>query len=148
MQVRRSHIILMSDEGAGKFHSYRVNPSLLRLLGFLLLTCVFSVPFLEFCLYSLQKRIDVLEFERERLSDKVLTLRYLKNALGRIEEKDRRLRLYFGMEDIPALEKIMGQGGEPSIDWEKIKNEGDAVKKGVPLPERLQTLDARQLRDY
>jgi len=148
------HIVWIPDNGSGKVHTFFVNFSLLRLFTLIIFLCICSVPFLETGLFSAMKKVDDLEQKKELLHDKILTLQYIKKSLAGIQEKERMLRNYFGMEKYESLEQIMVGGGELNFDLTNLQFNQDDLGQGtekkiidpemitgdIHLPTKLRTL--------
>ena len=107
----KAHIMWVSDGGSGKIRSFLVSPPLLRVFLIIVAFCVFSVPFLEKGVLTLATKVSELEDKREQLQSEILTLRYVKRELDGFEEKEMKLRNYFGMEQFHSLDQITGGGG-------------------------------------
>ncbi len=125
------HIVWIPDNGSGKVHTFFVNFSLLRLFTLIVFLCICSVPFLETGLFSAMKKVDDLEQKKELLHDKILTLQYIKKSLAGIQEKERMLRNYFGMEKYESLEQIMVGGGELNFDLTNLQFNQDDLGQGT-----------------
>ena len=98
----------------------------------------------------MQTRVTDLEQEKDRLQDEIISLHYLKRTLASIEERDRALRGYFGMERYRFLEQIIGTGGAPNRDLSMIDIDGPRTGGGQEshplgsqrgLPARLKMLE-------
>ncbi|MBI9082197.1 MAG: M23 family metallopeptidase [Desulfobacterales bacterium] len=87
------------------------NPVLSRVLILLLMICVGAVPFLESGLLSLADRVYNLEKTKLNLQAEVRELRFLKETLVQMEEKDKVLRAHFGMEALDSLPMMAFGGG-------------------------------------
>lgn len=115
MKSGKSQIIWIPSNRFGKIRNITISPYLLRIFSLITILCVCSVPFLELGVISLKERVTYLEQRERQLCAEILTLRYIKRELGRIEEKERILRSNFGMEKIKSLEMAMGIGGESDM---------------------------------
>jgi murein DD-endopeptidase MepM/ murein hydrolase activator NlpD len=151
MKSGRSHIIWVPRNASGKIHTCIISHSILRVFAFVVFVCICSIPFLESALITLTTRITDLEQEKENLEAEVSTLEYVRRSLVRIEEKERMLQDYFGMEDYTSLEYVMGGGGEQNPELARVHfnqdNTGDKpderiVATTIPLPAKLQTLNS------
>jgi len=96
-------------------------------------------------------RITDLEQEKGRLQTEISTLRYVRRSLARIQEKEKMLRDYFGMEDYKSLKQFMGGGGDSNLELSgiHIKRNGIGdnsderpVVPTVTLPTKLQNLNS------
>ncbi|MFH1490486.1 MAG: M23 family metallopeptidase [Pseudomonadota bacterium] len=141
----KAHIMWVPNDGIGKIRSFLISPSLLGTLSILMVLCLCAVPFLEKGILSLSEKIADLEDKREGLQAEIVTLRYLKGALRDFEEKERRLRTHFGMEQYESLEEIAG-GGSQLLHFSGAKFHSDPGKseEGVEgsLQEKVQVLGA------
>ena len=116
MKSGKSQIIWIPSNSLGKIRNITISPYLLRIFSLITILCVCSVPFLESRMISLRERVTYLEQNERQLHAEILTLRYVKRELGRIEEKERMLRSNFGMEKFKSLEMAMGIGGESDME--------------------------------
>ena len=143
MKTTRTQVIWISGNGSGKVCSFMVSPCILRILLFVLILCVCAVPLLETGLIALAREVQGLQEKRQNLASEVLTLQYLRKALGQISEKESMLRNYYGMEKYDSLDQVMGIGGRPFPNFEKEGPAGHEKGKGdLVLPLRLRRLGA------
>ncbi|MBN2126378.1 MAG: M23 family metallopeptidase [Deltaproteobacteria bacterium] len=110
----RTQIICLSPDGSGKVRSFLVSPSIIRILMILVVLCIGAVPLLERGVISLAAQVTALQEKRRDLESEILTLHYVRRSLTRIQEREMRLRDYFGIEESGSLAEIAGIGGEPS----------------------------------
>ena len=149
MKPGRSHLIWVPGNGSGKIRTFFLSPSLVRLFALVVFFCLSSVPFLETGLLALWKKTANLEQEKQDLQAEVVRLQYIKRALARIEEKEKMLRNYMGMEKYGSLEQIIGGGGKanynlPMLDRIQI-DRGNGLQerkasRDMPLPTKLHRL--------
>lgn len=151
MKSGRSHIIWLPLNGSGKIRRCLISPSFIRIFFLVVLLCICSVPFLETGLLTLSKRITDLEQKKQQLQAEILTLHYIRKTLVRIEEKERMLRNYFGMEKYKSLEQIIGGGGKSNLKLSRINpNRNDTKDKSAEhiispnmiLPMKLRILNS------
>ena len=151
MRSGRGYIVWLPRGGQGKIRKCLINPFFMGLFFILALFCICSVPVLETGLLTLTKRIDDLEREKQKLQSEVFSLHSIRRALVRIEEKEKMLRDYFGVEDHRFLEQVMGGIGEPGLDFSRVSldyvDPRDSSYEPVifpfmPLDRKLQVLDA------
>ena len=113
MKCGRIQMIFVPRNGAGRIHTFQVNPTFIKALFLVLFICVCSVPLLETGLLSLGKKVDHLEQTKSSLETEISRLQYVKRSLSRLEEKEAMLRDFFGMAEYRNLEEIIGVGGHP-----------------------------------
>ena len=151
MKSRRSHVIWIPSNGSEKIRKCFISPPFIRLFSFVMILCICSVPFLETGLLTLTKRIDDLEQKKQELEGEILQLQYVRRGLVRIEEKEKMLRDYFGMERHRSLEQIMGGGGKLNLklsgvnfnqDNNKGKSDEHIISPNITLPMKLKTLNS------
>ena len=151
MRSGRGYIVWLPRDGQGKIRKCLINPFFMGLFFLLAFFCICSVPVLETGLLTLTKRIDDLEREKQKLQSEVFALHSIRRALVRIEEKEKVLRDYFGVEDHRFLEQVMGGIGEPGLDYSRVSLDqvdlGDSPYERVifptmPLQRKLQVLDS------
>lgn len=151
MKSRRSHVIWIPSNGSKKIRKCLISPPFIRLFSFVVILCICSVPLLETGLLTLTKRIDDLEQKKQELEGEILRLQYVRRELVHIEEKEKRLRDYFGMEGHRSLEQIMGGGGKLNLklsgvhfnqDNNKGKPDEHIISSAITLPMKLQTLNS------
>jgi len=151
MKSHRSHVIWIPGNGSEKIRKCFISPSFIRVFSFVVILCICSVPLLETGLLTLTKRIDYLEQKKQELEGEILRLQYVKRELVRIEEKEKRLRDYFGMEGHRSLRQIMGGGGKLNLnlsgvhfnqDNNKDKPDEHIISSAITLPMKLQTLNS------
>ena len=151
MKHERSYLLWVPRNGSGRTRHFLIRPSFLKIFVFMVSISICLVPILESGVMTLNIKVRDLEQRREKLLDEIMSLNYLKRKLVKIEEKDRALRGYFGMDRYESLEQIAGKGGTPGASIVKadsyhlalINKTGDkqvAPKKS--LPEKLQTLQS------
>jgi len=149
MKPERSHLIWVPGNGSGKIRTFFLSPSLVRIFALVVFSCVCSVPFLETGLLALSRKTAKLEQKKQDLQAEVVRLQYIKRALAHIEEKEKMLRNYVGLEKYGSLEQIIGGGGKanynlPSLDRIRIgSGNGLQGRKGshdMPLPTKLHRL--------
>ena len=155
MKSDRSYIIWVPRNASDKSHHFLISPFFIIIMSLLLFLCICSVPALETWLLNLQSRVAHLEQKKHDLVEEVLSLEYIKEALARMEEKDRALRGYFGMEGYGSLEQIIGAGGIPGVkDLSEIDKEltepDDYFSKtlddhNTDLPLKLEILDSNNV---
>ena len=122
MGRKRSQIIWVPNNGSGKVRTFSIHPGLLRILFFVVFLSIGTIPVLETGLYRLVDRIHSLEEKKDALHEENASLHYLKMKLVPIEEKERRLKEYFGMEGHKSLDQIAGSGGTFGIDLSHMKS--------------------------
>jgi murein DD-endopeptidase MepM/ murein hydrolase activator NlpD len=151
MKSGRSHIIWIPRNGSEKIRKSLIRPSFIRLFSFVVIVCICSVPFLETVLLTLTKRINDLEQKKQELEGEILQLQYVRRKLVRIEQKEKMLRDYFGMERYRSLEQIMGGGGNLNLmlsqlnshqDKNKGKSDKNVVSPNISLPMKLKILNS------
>lgn len=149
MKHERSYLLWVPRNGSGRTRHFLVRPSFLKILVFTVGICICSVPVLESGIITLNTKVTELEQRKKKLLDEIMSLKYLRRELANIEEKDRALRGYFGMDRYQSLEQVAGKGGTPGTNMVKADsyhlalinepgNEPKPPEKG--LPEKLQTL--------
>lgn len=128
-------MILVRGNGAGRIHSFRVNPAVIKALFLVLLVCVCSVPLLETGLFSLLREVDHLEQKKASLETEITRLQFVKRSLHRLEEKEAMLRDFFGVAEYKSLEDIIGVGGHSvQVKTGSGPNErGNVVDPDAPL---------------
>jgi len=139
----KAHIMWVPNDGNAKIRTFLIRPSLLGTLSILMVLCLCAVPLLEKGILSLTEKIADLEDKRERLQAEVVTLAYLRGALREFEEKERRLRSYFGMERYGPLEEFAGGGSQVLhfSDVEAFSGPGrNGAKARRSLEEKVQVL--------
>jgi murein DD-endopeptidase MepM/ murein hydrolase activator NlpD len=150
MRSGRGYIVWLPRKGRGKIRKCLIHPFFVGLFLFLALSCMCSVPFLQRGLHTLIRRIDDLEREKQRLQSEIFRLHYIRIALARIEEKERMLRDYFGVEEHKFLEQAMGGIGEPGYDFSRVSLDQVDLRDGsyegivspnMSLQRKLQVLD-------
>lgn len=112
------------------------NPTLLRVLGVLLVLCVAAVPCLETGLFTMAEQVAELEMKKRALEAEVEELAFLKTTLAQMEEKDRALREHFGMEAFNSL-TMAGFGGGDGGDVLADETAPRADAEGNGLGQRL-----------
>ena len=151
MKSGMGYMVWLPRDGQGKIRKCLINPFFMGLIFLLALFCICSVPVLETGLLTLTKRIDDLEREKQKLQSEVFTLHYIRRALVRIEEKEKMLRDYFGVEDPRFFEQAVGGIGETGLDFSRVSPDridiSDSSSKRITSPfmslqRKLQTLDA------
>jgi murein DD-endopeptidase MepM/ murein hydrolase activator NlpD len=116
MKRNRSLIMWIPRNGTGKVHKFSISTSIIRILLFVVLACIVSVPFFEAGVHSLITEIYHLRQVEQRLNGEILSLQYVKKSLKSFEEKDEMLRNYFGLEKYRSLEPIIVGGGEFNLE--------------------------------
>ncbi|RPI75046.1 MAG: M23 family metallopeptidase [Desulfobacteraceae bacterium] len=96
----------------GKVRIFVLPSLVLRSILTFVLLCILAIPIFQFGFSVLTDRIQLLEDKNFSLVEEIKALQYVKQSLYRIEEKDRVLRDYFGMQEYQSLEQIIGLGGE------------------------------------
>jgi len=111
------------------------------MLSITLVLCVLSIPFLQNHIFSLNQKIANLENNSITLESEISNLKYLKQNLVRIENKDRQLSRYFGIEGKPV--DLLGKGGSPDMSGFS-DHEGDAENYPADsyLPVHLDNLES------
>lgn len=151
MKSDRSYIVWVPRNGSEKSRHFLISPFLIISMSFLLLVCVCSVPVLEKWVLNLQSTVTLLEQNNQDLLKEISSLQYIRKALAGIEEKDRVLREYFGMERYGSLKQVIGTGGTPSIndisekDYNFIEINDDpyqTIENHIDLPAKLDILDS------
>jgi septal ring factor EnvC (AmiA/AmiB activator) len=111
MSKNKVQLVWFPFSRTGKVRVFSIHALLLRLVIILIFLCIAAIPFLQSNLSSLKTRIKSLESMNASLQDQVKALEYVKQNLNQIEEKDRVLRDYFGMQEFQSLDQIIGRGG-------------------------------------
>lgn len=151
MKSCRSHIVWFPNNGSGRVRKIQINPSLIKVLSVLVILCICAVPLLEMALLSLNTKVHEMEQQRQDLYSEILTLRYLRRTLARIEKNEKALRGYFGIEKYTSLEHVFGSGGTPDMGLNGVEYRHllavdipDDRRSTVPLtlPKKLKTLDS------
>ena len=116
MKAAKSYIIWMPKNGIGKLRQVIIEPKYLVVLAIALAACVLLIPFLQSHIFKLNNKIANLENKKETLESEISSLKYLKQNLARIENKDRQLSKYFGIEkEDETLDGLLGKGGAPDM---------------------------------
>lgn len=115
MKFGRTQMIFVPGNGAGRIHTFRANLNFIKAFFLVLLLCVCAVPLLEMGLLSLVEKVDQLEKKKSSLETEISRLQYVKRSLNRLEEKEVRLRDFFGMAEYRSLEEIIGVGGHSVV---------------------------------
>ena len=107
--------------------------------------CVLAIPFFQNHIFSLNQKIANLENKSITLKSEISDLKYLKQNLARIENKDRQLSRYFGMDnEQETLEGLLGKGGVSSDML--VSSENNVNTEGYPansyLPDHLNSLES------
>lgn len=110
--------------------SILVSPSIVRIFVFVLALCVCAVPLLEVGVISLAGKVGDLERKREELRAEILTLHYVRRNLDRMEEKEKMLRSFFGMEKYENIEQIVGMGGDWHPDLSRRVPDASSIERG------------------
>lgn len=116
MKPGRSHLIWVPGNGSGKIRTFFLSPSLVRVFALLVFFCLCSIPFLETGILELSRKTARLEQKKRHLQAEVVRLQYIKRALAHIEEKEKVLRNYVGLEKYGSLEQIIGGGGKANYN--------------------------------
>ncbi len=154
MKSGKTQVILVSDNGFRKMRTFSVRLSFLRVLLALLLICVCAIPLLESSILILTDRISELDKGKMGLHQQIANLKYLERTLNQIEEKEGRLKSYFGVDKYRTLEQMIGIGGYSPIDFSKVHpteafeegglhnhpNDVDERYQNQNLPEKLEVL--------
>ncbi len=112
MRHNKSYIVWMPQNGSGKTHQIVINPWYLIALIITFVLCVVSIPFFQHHVFALNKKIVFLENSGTSMKLEIANLRYLKDNLRQIEEKDHQLSEYFGLDsDSNDMEGLPGKGG-------------------------------------
>ena len=123
MKAAKSYIIWMPKSGSGKSRQVIISPKYLVALSITLAVCILSIPFFQNHIFTLKNKIADLENKKIALENEMSNLKYLKQNLARIENKDRQLSKYFGIDTPEAMEDLFGKGGSSEIseysDYEK-----------------------------
>jgi murein DD-endopeptidase MepM/ murein hydrolase activator NlpD len=130
MSKNRVQLVWFPFNRTGKVRIFIVRSLLLRFVITLIFLCIVAIPVLQSSLSALRVRIKALENKNAALQEEIKALEYVKQNLNQIEEKDRTLRDYFGMQESQSLEQIIGQGGE----HRKKLNGLDAQKNRAGAP--------------
>lgn len=147
MSSNRLHIIWMPHNASGKIREVFISAFLIRIFGILILLCLCAMPLLEIQLWRFSSRINELKEKKKELQTEISDLNYVKQALSRIEEKEKRLSSYFGLDGYLALDKVTG-GGEPEAEWPESGSEKNddvllaSAHHGMNLPRKLGLLDS------
>lgn len=142
MNPSRSHIIWVPHSASGKIRKIFISAFLTRVLAAVILASLSLLPLLEVKLLRSGDRIDELEKKKSVLQSEISELKYVRQALTRIEEKEKRLRHYFGLDGYLALDKVMG-GGEADLEDSMTGSEPDddmlisPANSGIDLPRKL-----------
>ena len=137
MKAAKSYIIWMPKNGIGKLRQVIIEPKYLVVLAIALAACVLLIPFLQSHIFKLNNKIANLENKKETLESEISSLKYLKQNLARIENKDRQLSKYFGIEkEDETLDGLLGKGGAPDMSEYLDDYPADSY-----LPGHLNTLE-------
>ena len=138
MKAAKSYIIWMPKNGTGRLKQAIIEPKYLVVLAIALAACVMLIPFLQSHILKLNNKIVNLENKKETLESEISSLKYLKQNLTRIENKDRQLNKYFGIEkEDETLDGLLGKGGAPDISGYSDEYPADSY-----LPVLLNTLES------
>jgi len=96
----------------GKVRIFVLPSLVLRSILTFIFLCILAIPVFQFGFSVLTDRIQALKDKNTSLLEEIKVLQYVKQSLYRIEEKDRILQDYFGMQEYRSLEQIVGLGGE------------------------------------
>ena len=119
MKTAKLYVIWIPKNGSGKSRQFIVGPGYLVALSIALVVCVLLVPFFQNHILSLNQKIEHLENQSMALKSELSNLTYLKLNLTRIENKDRQLSKYFGIDNAPETPAaLLGEGGSPDISEE------------------------------
>jgi murein DD-endopeptidase MepM/ murein hydrolase activator NlpD len=145
MKNNKSYIIWMPQNGSGKTHQFIINPRYLIALAITLLLCIVSIPFLEHRLYTLNRKIAMLEGSRAIMKTEIAELRYLKDNLRHIEKRDHQLSEYFGMSNnLSHMEGLPGRGGiSDDSGFMALENSLLSMPSENGQPSHLTSLDER-----
>ena len=147
----RSKIIWIPENGSGKVYTFSVHSFLLHVFFFVIFLCIVAVPILETGLFNILEKNNDLENKRAALHEENTSLHYLKVRLSSIEEKEKGLQEYFGMEGNQSLAQIVGSGGTfgPDVSsFEKKERDSESkrykrlISSKQTLSEKLQTLSS------
>jgi murein DD-endopeptidase MepM/ murein hydrolase activator NlpD len=112
MRHGKSYILWMPQNGSGKSYQIIIGPRYLIALVITLVLCVFSIPVFQHHIYTLNMKISYLENSSTKMKTEIANLRYLKDNLKKIENKDRQLSEYFGLDSNSVdIEGLPGKGG-------------------------------------
>ena len=135
----------MPKSGSGKSRQIIIRPRYLVALAVSLVLCVLSIPFLQNHIFTLNQMITDLENKKVSLKSEISELKYLKQNLARIENKDRQLSKYFGIDGKPeSLDGLLGQGGD--TDMPEYSKNSQTLSKHLAdsyLPAHLDTLESK-----
>lgn len=137
------------QSGSGKVRSLFLSPVYLRMFLMVVFLCVAAVPLLEGGILTLADRIAELESKRVALQGEIDRLHYVRRELGRINEKERQLKAYFGLARFRSLKQVVGGGGVQEIALASGEEKGpgrmkrsstDDLDVSKELPERLEII--------
>ena len=140
----RSHIIWISPNSSGKVIDIFIHPYFIKVFAFLVLACLCLLPLSEMELLNHSSRINQLELQKRNLQREVSNLKYIRQALVRIEEKEKRLKNYFGLDGYLALDKVVG-GGDTNLEWSNKGASGGGNEYGLIAFRQSQTNLYRKL---
>jgi len=138
MKSSRSHILWIPPSSSGKIRDIFVPPYFIKIVAVLILICLCLLPLLEVELIRFSSHINQLEREKKDLQIEISELKYIRQALVRIEEKEKRLKSYFGLDGYLALDKVVG-GGESNVDWSIDDTKTDGHEYGLMVPRQNET---------
>ncbi len=144
MKATKSYIIWMPKNGTGKSRQIIIRPGYLVALAIALIVSVLSIPFFQNHIFSLNQKIAFLDNKSREMKAEISNLRYLKQNLARIEDKDRQLNEYFGIEKMSAgsNEGLLGQGGASDMsEYLELDNTGNNPADSY-LPAHLDSLES------
>ena len=134
----RSHILWISPKSSRKVLDIFIHPYLIKVFALLVLACLCLLPLSEMKLLKYSSRIDQLERQKRNLQRDVSNLKYIRQALVRIEEKEKRLKNYFGLDGYLALDKVVG-GGDTSLELSTKGTGGGSNEYGLIASVQNQT---------
>ncbi len=145
MRNNKSYIIWMPQNGSCKTHQIIIDPRYLVTLSIALVLCIVSIPFLEHRLFTLNRKIAILEGRSASMKTEIAGLRYLKDNLEDIEKKDRQLSEYFGMgNNLSHMGGLPGRGGiSDDSGLKAIESSLLSLPEDNGLPTHLSNLDER-----
>ena len=116
MKSEKSYIIWMPKNGSGRSRQFIIRPGYLIAFSISLAICILLIPLMQNHIFSLKKKISYIENKSLELKSEIASLEYLKQNLERIENKDRKLTEYFGLDENRSFaDELLGKGGAPDI---------------------------------
>jgi murein DD-endopeptidase MepM/ murein hydrolase activator NlpD len=145
MKTSKSYVIWIPKNDSRKSRQFLVGPVYLVALSIALVVCVLLIPFLQNHIFTLNEKIINLENNSLLLKSEISNLRYLKQNLTRLENKDRQLSRYFGIDNKPeTLDGLLGKGGSPDTsDYSDYEVNTGTYPADSNLPIHLDTLESK-----